>query len=178
MHLKHFKINQCLRVLLLSIKISYCFVAFEEVENIKSVLNIFWLYTVLWNLKKKIPSSLFNSFKNTTQKAHTFRFGGVRSQTVGALTCVWRMHISSTQTGAPRDDWRLQESCSSEFSWCLGSQPHLKWRTNPVSGKSGLLDCSSLSLPLGGRNGQAFPWYFIPPHLPFPIPTGSVLPFS
>ena len=40
MHLKHFKVNQCLRVPLI-IKISYCYVAFEETEDIKSVLNTF-----------------------------------------------------------------------------------------------------------------------------------------
>lgn len=39
MHMKHFKINQCLRVILI-IKISYYCIAFE-VEDIKSVLNVF-----------------------------------------------------------------------------------------------------------------------------------------
>lgn len=39
MQLKHFRINQCLGVILI-IKISYYCIAFEEVNNIKSVLNV------------------------------------------------------------------------------------------------------------------------------------------
>lgn len=40
MHIKHFRINQHLRVIII-IKISYHYIAFEEIEEIKSVLNVF-----------------------------------------------------------------------------------------------------------------------------------------
>lgn len=39
MHIKHFRINKYLRVIII-IKISY-YTAFEEIEEIKCVLNVF-----------------------------------------------------------------------------------------------------------------------------------------